>query len=147
MKMLLKTGLLFCTASLLLFPSCKEDEPTAEELFLAKIGTAWILSSTGVALDDVPVNKVFSGFVLTLTDQSTFTTTNGNSPIWASSGKFTLKKNSSTAGFALVRNDAVEVSVDQLTDTKLVLRFQYVGQPGRTKSVGGEYVFDLIKKP
>ncbi len=147
MKMLVRTGLLLSMVSLLTFASCKEDEPTAEELFLAKIGAAWVPSSTGVVLDDVPVNKVFSGFVLTLTDQSTFTTTNGNSPVWAASGKFTLKKNSSTAGFALVRDDAVEISVDQLTESVLVLRFQYVGQPGRTKSVGGEYIFDLIKKP
>lgn len=136
---------MFCSV-LLLLPSCKDD-PTEEEIFLGKIAAAWIPTSTGVVLDDVPVNKVFSGFVLTLTDQAGFTSTNGNSPIWPASGTFTLKKVSTTAGFNLVRNDGVEIFIDQMTDAKLVLRFQYVGQPGRIGSVGGEYVFDLERKP
>lgn len=131
---------------LLTLPSCKDD-PTEEEIFLGKVAAAWVPSTTGVELDNVPVNKVFSGFVLTVTDQAAFTTTNGNSPIWAASGKFTLKKVTTTAGFNLMREDGVEVFIDQMTDAKLVLRFQYVGQPGRLGSVGGEYVFDLERKP
>ncbi len=133
--------------ALLALPSCKEDEPTEEEIFLSKIGTSWQLSAEGVVLDDVPVNNVFNGFTISLTTQSSFTTNNGNAPIWPASGTFTLKKVSTTTGFNLLRSDGVEVFVDQLTEQRLVLRFQYVGQGGRTGSVSGEYVFDLEVKP
>ncbi len=133
--------------ALLTFPSCKEDEPTEEEVFLSKIGLSWQLSEEGVLLDDVPVNNVFNGFTISLTSQSSFSTSNGNAPIWPASGTFTLKKVGTTTGFNLVRSDGVEVFVDQLTEQRLVLRFQYVGQGGRTGSVSGEYVFDLEVKP
>lgn len=147
MKILLVSLVSLALGATLTLSSCKDSDPTAEEIFLKQASATWIASSKGVELDGVAVNKVFAGFSITITDQSTFTTTNGNSPIWPASGTFTLKKASSVAGFDFVRNDQVEITVAELTDQKLVLEFSYVGKPGRSSSVSGHYVFDLTKKP
>lgn len=128
---------------LLAFTACKDD-PSAEEQFLKRIGAKWDASTTGVTLDGVAVNGAFKNFSITFTDQGTFTTSNGNSPIWPASGKFTLKSTSTSVGFNLVRSDGVEIRIDQLTDTKMVLKFQY-SSSSRTSSVSGNYIFDLVK--
>lgn len=139
---LLRYSLLIAAA---LLAAC-EDEPTAEEKFIAAISRKWTATATGVTLDGVAVNGVFRNFSVTFTDQKTYTTTTGNAPIWAASGKFALKPASNAAGFSLVREDGVEVTVERPTDAKLILKFQYVGKPGRASSVSGRYVFDLESK-
>jgi hypothetical protein len=144
MKKMIQYIFVFLMLSIVMM-ACKDD-PTPEEQFLKRISAQWDASTTGVTLDDVAVNGAFSGFSLTLTDQSAFTTVNGNAPVWPASGSFTLKRTSTTVGFNLVRNDGVEITIDQLTDTKMVLKFQYQGKASRTVSVSGNYVFDLIKK-
>ncbi len=137
--------LVILTVFLLTTSSCK-DGPTDEEILLKKISLAWKSSSTGVQFDGKDVNGVFKDFAITFTESKTYTTTAGNAPVWPASGKFTLKSNSSGAGFSLLRDDGVEVTVDQLTDTKLVLKFNYVGKASRVKSVSGGFVFDLVVK-
>jgi hypothetical protein len=137
--------LLVLTVIILTISSCK-DGPTDEEIFLKKIALAWKSSTTGVQFDGKDVNGVFNGFAVTLTESKTYTTTAGNAPVWPASGKFTLKPNSSTAGFSLLRDDGVEITVDKLTDTNLVLKFGYVGKTSRVKSVSGGFVFDLVVK-
>ena len=131
------------TAFLLTISSCKDD-PTNEEIFLKKMALAWKSSSTGVQFDGKDVNGIFKDFTITFTESQTYTTISGNTPVWPASGKFTLKPNSSSAGFSLLRDDGVEVTVDQLTDTKLVLKFNYVGKTSRVKSVSGGFIFDLV---
>lgn len=132
------TGL---SCMLLLGISACEDEPTAEEKFLEKIGKAW--TADVVKLEDVVLEGAFDGFTITFTTDQKFTTANGNNPIWAPSGSFTLKAANTTAGFNLVRNDGVEVKVTELTDTNLVLELHYISTGGRTSSVTGDYVFEL----
>ena len=137
--------LMILTVFLLTTSSCK-DGPTDEEIFLKKIALAWKSSSTGVQFDGKDVNGVFKDFTITFTESKTFTTTAGNSPVWPASGKFTVKSNSTSAGFKLLRDDGVEVTVDKLTDTQLVLKFNYIGKTSRVKSVSGGFVFDLVVK-
>lgn len=123
--------------------SCKEDEPTAEEIFLGKISHRWTGSS--ILADDVPVNGAFADFELTLNKNKTYATLNGNSPIWPASGTFTAKAVSTTTGFNLLRDDGTEIEVSELTDSKLVLKFHYDASGGRRKSVTGNYTFELEK--
>ena len=137
--------LTFVSGCLLTTSSCKDD-PTAEEIFRKKIARAWKSSATGVQFDGKDVNGVFKDFTITFTESQTYTTTAGNAPVWPASGKFTLKASSSSTGFSLLRDDGVEVTVDQLTDTKLVLTFNYAGKTSRVKSVSGGFVFDLVVK-
>ncbi|MBK5280098.1 MAG: hypothetical protein JJE09_14665 [Bacteroidia bacterium] len=130
---------------LLTTSSCKDD-PTAEDIFRKKIALAWKSSPTGVQFDGKDVNGVFKDFTITFTEAQTFTTTAGNAPVWAASGKFTIKAASSATGFNLLRDDGLEVIVDKLTDAQLVLKFPYVGKSSRVKSVSGGFVFDLVVK-
>ena len=125
------------------FSSCNKDELSAEEVFLEKVGHAW--SSSTVKLDNVAVDGAFAGFTITLTKDKKFTTSNGNAPIWPASGTFTLQEATSVPGFNLVRSDGVAVEVQQLTETSLILTFQYESDGGRGTSVSGNYVFELTK--
>jgi len=131
--------------TLITISSCSDD-PSAEEAFLKKVSLAWKSSPSGVQFDGKDVNGVFKDFTITFTESQTYSTTSGNSPVWASSGKFSVKTSSSATGFSLIRDDGVEIVVDQLTDTKLVLKFSYIGKTSRVKSVSGGFVFDLVVK-
>lgn len=139
-------GMLMIFAGILMTVSSCKDDPTAEEIFLKKIALAWKSSSTGVQFDGKDVNGVFKNFTITFTESKTYTTTADNAPVWPGSGKFTLKASAAPTGFSLLRDDGVEVTVDQLTETKLVLKFPYVGKTSRVKSVSGGFVFDLVVK-
>ncbi len=137
--------LAFVIGTLLTISSCSDD-PTAEETFLKKIALAWKSSATGVQFDGKDVNGVFKDFTITFTESQTYSTTAGNAPVWASSGKFSVKASSSGIGFSILRDDGVEIAVDQLTETKLVMKFNYIGKTSRVKSVSGDFVFDLVVK-
>ena len=121
--------------------SCKDDEPTAEEIFIGKISYSWTASS--ILADDVPVNGAFAGFELTINKNKTYATANGNAPIWPASGTFTAKAVSTSTGFNLLRDDGTEIEIEALTDTRLVLKFHYDASGGRRKSVTGNYTFEL----
>ena len=137
--------LVVAVGTLLAISSCADD-PTAEETFLKKIGLAWKSSATGVQFDGKDVNGVFKDFTITFTESQTYSTTAGNAPVWASSGKFSVKASSSGTGFSLLRDDGVEIAVDQLTEARLVMKFSYIGKTSRVKSVSGGYVFDMVIK-
>ena len=124
--------------------SCK-DEISAEEEFLNKVSGKWDASSVGVTVDGVDVNGAFKNFSITIKNDATYSTSNGNSPIWPASGKITVVANNSSVGFEFLRSDGVIVSIQQFTESKLILALQYIDPNGRTRSVSGNYVFDLQK--
>lgn len=133
-----------CLGIVLQLSSCK-DEISAEEEFLNKVSGTWKASSVGVSVDGVAINGAFSNFSITIKNDATYTTSNGNNPIWPASGKVTVVANSSSVGFKFMRSDGVDVAIQQFTETKLVLALQYTDPNGRTRSVSGNYVFDLQK--
>lgn len=136
--------LAICVCMTLQLSSCKE-EISAEEEFLNKVSGTWKASTVGVTVDGVAVNGAFQNFSITIKNDATYTTVNGNGPIWPASGKITVVANSSSVGFELMRSDGVDVAIQQFTDTKLVLALQYTDPNGRIRSVSGNYVFDLQK--
>jgi hypothetical protein len=124
--------------------SCSKDSPSAEDVFLEKIEGTWVLSSTGVEIDGEDVSEVFEDFSVTFTKDREYSTSDGNGPIWDSSGTFELEATTNDAGFHIIRDDDVEVRVDELSESRLVLKFNFVSDgSGRVKSVSGEYTFDL----
>jgi hypothetical protein len=141
----MKTKLIlsFCTLLVVLIPSCK-DEPTEKEIFIKDISKTWTPSTTGIVFKGQPVNGVFNSFSLTFGKGQTYTTTDGQNPVWRASGKYTVQNATNSVGFEILRDDGVIVTVDQLTDTKLVLKFDYTG--GRSRSVSGGYIFDLVSQ-
>src|SRR5688572_4465805 len=126
--------------------SCKGDEPSAKDIFIKNISKGWKPSATGVKLDGEFVNGVFDTFSLTFAKGLTYSTTDGQDPVWKASGKFTVNKASNAVGFLIVRDDGVEVTVTELTESKLVIQFPFTKKGGRSSSVSGGYVFDLIPK-
>lgn len=138
----MKTCCLFFACVLLLAVSC-DEEKSDEEIFLEKIGHTW--TATSVEVDGTVVNGAFAGFALTLTTGKAYTTVNGNAPVWAASGTFVLQKSSSAAGFRLVRDDGVEIEVEQPGDSNLILRFHYEAQGGRSAGVTGNFTFEMSR--
>lgn len=124
------------------FSAC-DDEPSAEEAFMDKLSGEWTPSQ--ISLDNVVLEGAFDGFQLVIKVDKSFSTIKGNDPIWAPSGTFTLKTNTSASGFSLIRNDGVEIQVTDLSNETLGLKFQYTSTGGRRSSVSGNYQFDLIK--
>ena len=143
MKILLRTLAFVTLMALGVISGCKPDEPSAEELFLEKISGNW--TATMVSVDNTVLEGAFDGFAITIKTDKTYTTSNGNAPIWPASGSFTAKSVTSTSGFNLMRADGVEVEVAELTDNELILRFDYVSPGGRKSSVSGGYVFELTR--
>jgi hypothetical protein len=143
MKTILRTAGLVTLIVLGFISGCKPDEPSAEELFLEKISGNW--TATMVSVDNTVLEGAFDGFALTLKADKTYTSTNGNAPIWPASGTFTAKAVTSSAGFNLVRSDGVEVEVVELTENDLTLRMHYISPDGRSSSVSGDYEFELTK--
>lgn len=122
------------------FSSC-EEEITAEEKFMKQLAHAW--QGSVITVDGMTLTGAFENFRITFKEDKTFTTQNGNAPIWPSSGSFTLEETST--GFNLVRSDDMLIEVEQLTDVVLVLRLQYTAAEGRTQSVSGNYEFQLTR--
>jgi hypothetical protein len=146
----MKLNLIIPVVSCMLFISliivsqgCKTDEPTADEVFLSKISGEWTASK--IAVDDVVLEGAFDGFKLSLTAEKKYVTTNGNAPIWPESGSFALKQVSSIVGFNVLRDDGVEISIKEFSEKRLVLMFHYVSSSGRSSSVTGDYIFELVR--
>lgn len=147
MKLIRSVNLILLAISSLMIiqlSSCK-DEISAEEEFLNKVSGTWNASTVGVSVDGVAINGAFKNFSLTIKNDATYTTSIGNSPIWPVSGKLTVIANTSSVGFKFMRSDGVDVTIQQFTETKLVLGLKYTDPNGRTRSVSGNYVFDLQK--
>jgi hypothetical protein len=99
----------------------------------------WSLQDAVV--DGVNQTDVYSGFTVTFTTAG-FTTTNGE-VIWPASGTWTLNDGAN----ALTRNDNLVVTIDELSETKLVMGFinsETTFEPGRVRSVGGDHTFTMI---
>lgn len=147
MKLIRSVNLILLAISSLMIiqlSSCK-DEISAEEEFLNKVSGTWNASTVGVSVDGVAINGAFKNFSLTIKNDATYTTSIGNSPIWPVSGKLTVIANTSSVGFKFMRSDGVDVTIQQFAETKLVLGLKYTDPNGRTRSVSGNYVFDLQK--
>ncbi len=140
MKTFFILNIVVCALALTLIPSC-DDEPTAEEKFLEDISHSW--TAEVITLDGMTLTGSFENFQITFKSDMTFTTQNGNDPIWPAAGSFTLESVSSTAGFNLVRSDGVAITVEELAGNVLVLSLQYTAPGGRTASVSGNYEFQF----
>ena len=135
----------FALGALLTFASCGEDEKpkSAEETQLEKLAGAWNVSD--VTLDGT-VTSDFDDMVLTLTSSKGYSTSGGDfDPVWASSGTFDFKAN--TDGQTIIRDDAVEIVISNLSGTNMTMSFEYqdAGIGCRSKGICGNYVFNFEK--
>jgi hypothetical protein len=125
------------------FSACDDPEKTAEEKFMDKISGNW--TAAEIKLDGTVIENAFAGFSLSITPDKKFTTTHGNDPIWGPAGSFTLEATNTIPEFDLIRNDGVELEVEQLDDENVILSFHYESTGGRANGVTGDYVFTLSR--
>jgi hypothetical protein len=122
---------------------CKKDEPTPSEVTTNKLtATTWKISS--VMVNSTDKTSLFTNMTLKFT-ATNYTTTNGGM-VWPASGTWTFTDVTATR---IARNDGVEVEIQELTDTSLKMKFIWANAtyaPGRTSSVAGEHIFNMVKQ-
>jgi hypothetical protein len=128
--------------SMLFMQACGgDDEPSAEKVFLEQIAGSWQISKAD--FDGKDVTNSFPGMVVTINEDKSFTVTNAVPPMWKSSNTFTLT--GAGTSFQINRDDGLIITVNQVTDAKLILKFQYdaTAMGGRTNSVSGQFTFEF----
>ena len=140
---------IFFTFSLgaLMLISCGDDddasvaddpvEQTEEEKQLESLSaSAWTMSS--ITLDGADVTTNFSGLVLTIKSDKTYSTNGSYDPVWPSSGSFTFGSDLNT----LTRDDGVSMTI-AVSETSLTVTFTYADSGGRIDALPGDYVFSF----
>src|SRR5260221_9985382 len=101
----------------------------------------WMLQSLQV--DNVDKTSLYTGMTLSFT-ATNYTTTKG-APVWVASGTWAFSGND---GKIITRDDQIDVSIDQIADSQLVLSLTWnkttLGA-GRQASVSGKHVYTLVK--
>jgi hypothetical protein len=127
------------------FCSCDgNDGPTAQDLFLKKLGQTWKCTTGHVSVDGRDVTRSFSGMEITFTTDKTYTVANSVAPIWPAQGTFTLQPGDNGL-FNILRDDGVLITVSELTDSSITFHLQHTSNGGRVKSISGAYEF-LMKR-
>ena len=142
-------SLIFFTFSLgaLMLISCGDDddasvaddptEQTEEEKQLESLSaSAWTMSS--ITLDGADVTTNFSGLVLTIKSDKTYSTNGSYDPVWPSSGSFTFGSDLNT----LTRDDGVSMTIS-VSETSLTITLTYADSGGRIDALPGDYVFSF----
>lgn len=118
--------------------SPKKNDPSPKDVakgFLT-FGT-WKLDNLQV--DNVDQTSLFTGMMLSFAAGS-YTTTNGKAPEWPASGTWLFTDDK---GKSINRDGGLMISIDQLTQSTLVLSFAWTSTytGGRVSSIGGLNVF------
>jgi hypothetical protein len=136
----------FCSLVLMLFlASCGSSStgPTAKEVSTQKlVANTWRVNT--VTVDAVDQTALFTGMTLKFTATG-YTTTNGG-VVWPASGTWSF---TDEAGKIIKRSDNQEVTITEISDTILKLsltRTQGTLGSGRTESIAGNHVFNLVKQ-
>jgi hypothetical protein len=112
-------------------------EQTEEEKQLESLSaSAWTMSS--ITLDGADVTTNFSGLVLTIKSDKTYSTNGSYDPVWPSSGSFTFGSDLNT----LTRDDGVSMTI-AVSETSLTVTFTYADSGGRIDALPGDYVFNF----
>lgn len=120
------------------------NEPTAQDEYLARLSSSWVIDEVTTGNKDV--TGAFEDMELAVTGKKKFTVKNPVAPIWPASGSFSLREVPSSSEYSILRDDGIEATVLELTATTLILELQYTAPVGRTESVSGVYEFHFIKK-
>lgn len=118
------------------------DEPTVTEKVEALlISGEW--KNSIVTVDGVDQSSLYQGFTIKFT--STNYNTSVGSPLWTTFGTWKFKDESAKA---LILDGVKEISINEITETKLELAVQNDNttfKSGRTSSIKGKNIFRLSK--
>ena len=128
---------------LLALASCKKDDENLRTDRVRKLLTrnTWTIQS--VEVDGLDKTSSHAGLTLHFTNTQ-FTTTHGG-VVWPASGIWTFADDN---GKRIVRSDDIEMIIEEVSATKLVLSFTWMETtlgPGRLSSTSGEHVFTFVK--
>ena len=113
-------------------------DPTTE--VIKALGKSW--TATSVSLDDADVTGDWAGFALTFLQSQGYSATNLSAEsilVWPVSGSYTFP-NANNAN-QILRNDGVQMTLSNVTETSATLSFRITGRTGRTDGLIGEWVF------
>ena len=136
-------GLLF-----ILVIASKEDPPTPAEQVdtkLQEIDGQYLANA--VTLDGNDVSGEYSGMIITLTAQKTYSTSPGDyDPVWSASGTFLFKDETSNPPVltSFIRDDDVEVEYT-LSGSTMTFSFTIPNPYGKLSGIDGEYEFVCTK--
>lgn len=122
--------------------SCKKDDPNPEEEKLKELAASWRVDS--VINDGQDVTSQYTGFVLSVEGTKTYSTVNGGNP-WPAQGTFDFVNGNLDQ---IRRDDAVNVTITNLTPTQLSLTFNITtvrGTANGTEGITGAFAFNLTK--
>ncbi len=143
-KTIFQRFLLLAVGSVLFtFSNCSDDNESSKEDQVRSLltGSAWKM--TTVTVDGTDKTAVYDDLILTF-GITTFTSTNGG-VVWPATGTWAFTSPDATA---IVRNDGLAVTIQEITSTSLKLGLTWnkttLGS-GRTSSVSGQHVFSFGK--
>jgi len=137
----LVTGLVFSTVIF----SCKKDDPppkTDEEINTELLSKAWVpaTGSNSITVATNDVTDLWSAFVLTMGDKTYSSTGADAAEVWPASGSWAFKTDDANT---LVRSDGIEIAIS-VTETTLVMKFNYSASGGRLNGLEGDWVFNMV---
>jgi hypothetical protein len=122
---------------------CEKEEKEITTDRVRKILTSATWKIQSVAVDGADKTSSFVDHTLKFTSTH-FTAVNGD-PVWPASGIWTFADDT---GNKIVRDDDIEVSVNEINANKLVLSLMWTKTTlgaGRLSSISGEHVFTFVK--
>jgi len=149
MKLIKYTLLGLTLLGLLTFTSCGKDDtpPTPqvdpEQEIVDGLNKSWTITS--VTLDNVDVTGDWNGFTLTFNGTKEYTATALSAEsilVWPASGSYTFPN--ATNANLILRNDDIQITISNMTDTTVTLSFTILGRTGgRKEGLIGGWVFEM----
>ena len=124
--------------------SCKEKEEekkTDEQINTELLSKVWIpqTGSNAITVAGTDVSDIWAGFVLTMGDKTYSSSGADAAEVWPASGSWAFGTDANT----LVRNDGIEIAIS-VTETTLVMKFNYTASGGRLSGIEGDWVFNMV---
>lgn len=139
---MLRASAIIAMVLITLLTGCKKNDAPSLLQMNTTILTSHAWKLQNLQVDNVDKTSLYTGMTLTVTSTA-YSTTNGV-PVWAASGTWSFTDNGKT----IERDDQVEVGVDKITDTQLVLSLAWNKTTlggGRMSSVSGKHIFTFVK--
>lgn len=128
---------------ILMMAACGSDDPQPETDRVSALLTASPWKIQSVTVDGTDKTATFGGLILTFLSTN-FTTTNGGI-IWPANGTWTF---ADTAAKSITRSDGVSITLEDVNETKLVLKLNWTKTTlggGRVSSIAGSHTFTFGK--
>lgn len=128
-----------------LLTSCKgsdspSPQPDPQQEMIDALTKTWTV--TEVTLDDVSVTGEWNNFSIQLMNDKTYSTTsttNEQKLVWPIIGSYTFPDTNNPN--MITRDDGVEITLSNVTETSATLSFRISNRGGRTDGLIGEWVF------